>query len=28
LPSHPVNMKANNRAMVRISAILFWQVSK
>jgi hypothetical protein len=27
-PAHPVNMKANNRTMIRISAIPFCQVSK
>jgi hypothetical protein len=27
-PAHPVNMKANNRAMIRIRAIPFCQVSK
>jgi hypothetical protein len=25
LPAHPVNIKTNNRAMIRIRAILFWQ---
>jgi|SRR3981081_2408217 hypothetical protein len=28
LPVHPVKMKANNRAMIRISAILFCRFSK
>jgi hypothetical protein len=27
-PAHPLNMKENNRAMIRISAIPFCQVSK
>jgi hypothetical protein len=27
-PEHPVNVKANNRAMIRISTIPFCQVSK
>jgi hypothetical protein len=27
-PAHPVNMKTNNSAMIRISAIPFCQVSK
>jgi hypothetical protein len=28
LPVHPANTKANNRAMIRISAILFCQIFK